>query len=173
MCKLQIENGTVKFHQLVLVVFFFFSSCWHEQWEDRLASGDTGIVTHGPRSTPVDTSKYSNRYHCYDCVPSSYYYVENGTDGRALFHVKCASCHNASSKKSTGPGLMGSSDRIPSKDWLHAFIHNPQKLVKSGDVYTLRLYSENSNINHPRFKDLTDDEIDAIMDYCNPGPLLK
>jgi mono/diheme cytochrome c family protein len=142
-----------KFSLVVSVVFL--CSCWHQQWEDRVASGDTGSVTYGDRKP--DTSGNSLRGY-------------SEFEGEALFRRNCAACHNASSKKSTGPGLMGVLDRIPGKKWAYAFVRNADSVIKSGDPYANKIYRENNKINHTKFPNLTNEEIDAILDFVNPAP---
>jgi len=91
-------------------------------------------------------------------------------DGKALFSQNCASCHNASSKKSTGPGLMGVLGRIPGLDWAHKWVHNNNALVASGDAYAIQLKKDNNNTPMTTFPQLKEDEIDAILNYVDPGP---
>jgi cytochrome c2 len=91
-------------------------------------------------------------------------------DGKALFKGNCASCHNASSKKSTGPGLMGVLDRIPSKDWAHDWVHDNNALRAKGDAYANNIFKQFSGSPMSTFPKLTNEEIDAILDYVNPGP---
>lgn len=91
--------------------------------------------------------------------------------GEELFNSKCASCHNASSKKSTGPGLMGILSRIPSADWAHAWVHNSSSVLASGDSYAQKIFNENNKTPMTIFgNQLTDAQIDAILAYADPGP---
>lgn len=92
-----------------------------------------------------------------------------GPDGKALFKANCAACHNASEKKSVGPGLMGVLDRIPSGTWKYDWVHNSQKLVTAGDGYAVSKFSEfNKSVMTP-FPALKNEEIDAILDYASKG----
>ncbi|HEU4717415.1 MAG TPA: c-type cytochrome [Bacteroidia bacterium] len=91
-------------------------------------------------------------------------------DGKALFKTNCSSCHSASSKKLTGPGLKGVLGRIPSLDWAHDWVHNNNDLVAKGDPRALQLKKENSNAAMTTFPKLTNEEIDAILNYVDPGP---
>jgi cytochrome c2 len=139
-----------------IALVIFLSSCWHQQWEDRVASGDTGSVTHG---------KYEKSNAS---IPDTTTYV--ASDIEQLFNGNCSSCHNLSSKMSTGPGLMGVLDRIPSHEWAYAFIRNADSLVRSGDAYANKLYSEYNYISHPKFPKLSKDEINDLLDYCSAAP---
>lgn len=91
-------------------------------------------------------------------------------DGKALFKAKCASCHNASSKNSTGPGLMGVLDRIPGGDWKYDWVHNSPKVIASGDAYAVAKFNEYNKTAMTPFPQLTNAEIDAILAYAQPGP---
>ncbi len=88
-------------------------------------------------------------------------------DGKALFNAKCASCHNASEKKSTGPGLKGVLHRIPAGDWKYNWIHNSQKLIASGEPYANKIFSENNKTIMTPFPQLSNMEIDAILFYAD------
>jgi len=85
-------------------------------------------------------------------------------DGKALFQSNCASCHNPF-KVITGPALQGVTQRIPDKNLLHAWIHNNQKVLASGNPYFNKLYTEYSKTNMSLFPDLSDKDIDAIINY--------
>lgn len=85
-------------------------------------------------------------------------------DGKALFQSNCASCHNPF-KDATGPALQGVSDRVPSKEWLYEWIHNSQKLVLGGDEYANKVYSDWAKVTMTAFPALSNEEIDAIIDY--------
>ena len=85
-------------------------------------------------------------------------------DGKALFQTNCASCHNPV-KVITGPALKGVTERIPDKTLLHAWIHNNQKVLASGNPYFTNLYNQYNKTAMNLFPTLTDAEIDAILKY--------
>jgi cytochrome c2 len=145
---------------ILLLLAIGFVSCWNQQWEDRVASGDTGSATHG-KNTPPDTSKQL----VYDCMGRLM--TSDDNEGKALFIRWCASCHNASSKNSTGPGLMGVLNRIPGGDWKYEFVRNADSIIKSGDAYANAKFVEYNKSPHTRFPNLTNEEIDLILNYCN------
>src|SRR4051812_47241876 len=62
-------------------------------------------------------------------------------DGKALFQSNCAACHNPL-KDATGPALKGVDARVPSKEWLHDWVHNSQGVVQRGDKYANELYGK-------------------------------
>lgn len=97
-------------------------------------------------------------------------------DGRALFQANCASCHNPF-RKVTGPALKGVTERVPDQKLLHAWIHNNQAVLASGNKYFNDLYKEYDKTAMTVFGDqLSDKDIDAILKYVetvtppNNGP---
>jgi len=52
-------------------------------------------------------------------------------EGMVLFNQNCASCHNFSSNE-IGPNLSGITAQM-NKEWLKAFIKNPQQIIAQGD----------------------------------------
>ncbi len=94
----------------------------------------------------------------------NYASAQDAAAGKTLFQNKCASCHHPA-KKSTGPALKGAVDRVPSKEWLYAWVHNSSALIKSGDKYANDIFLEyNKSVMTP-FADLTHEEIDNIFAY--------
>ena len=88
-------------------------------------------------------------------------------NGKELFRAKCASCHNATTKKATGPGLHGVLGRIPGGNWKYEFIRNADSVIKTGDGYAVAIFEEYNKTQHGKFPHITNQEIDAILDYCN------
>lgn len=93
--------------------------------------------------------------------------ITNAQDGKAIFNSKCAACHNVF-KNSTGPALGGMEDRGPWADRkkLYAWIHNPAAFI-TNDPYTQGLKDSHNGILMTGFPDMTEAEIDAIVDYVN------
>jgi mono/diheme cytochrome c family protein len=92
-------------------------------------------------------------------------------DGKKLFKGQCASCHYPSEKKLIGPGLKGVKDRWSNYDNLKSWIRNSQNFLKTGDSYATALYAEYNQSVMPSF-DLSDEEIDAILEYANTPPVV-
>lgn len=92
-------------------------------------------------------------------------------DGKALFKSKCSSCHYASEKQGTGPGLKGVLDRIPGGDWKYNWVKNPAGVIKSGDSYIAGLYPAKFKTIMTGFPDLKNEEIDAILAYASNPPM--
>lgn len=91
----------------------------------------------------------------------------NAQDGKAIFNAKCAACHQVF-KNSTGPALGGMEERGPWADRkkLYSWIHNPAAFL-ANDPYTQDLKGKYNGILMTGFPDLSEGEIDAIIDYVN------
>ncbi|NCI45272.1 c-type cytochrome [Sediminibacterium soli] len=92
----------------------------------------------------------------------------NAQDGKTLFQTNCASCH-AVHKKLTGPALAGVEDRWPDKTKLHAWVHNPAGFAKT-DAYAAGLIKEYAPTLMTGFPQLSEKDIDAIVDYIKTVP---
>ena len=90
--------------------------------------------------------------------------ITKAQDGKALFQSNCASCHNPF-KVITGPALQGVTSRVPDKTLLHAWIHNNQKVLASGNPYFTALFNQYNKTPMNVFPDLSDKDIDAILNY--------
>jgi mono/diheme cytochrome c family protein len=88
-------------------------------------------------------------------------------DGGAIFQNNCASCHSVT-KTLTGPALAGLESRGPWSDRkkLYAWIHNPAGFM-AGDPYTQGLKAQFGGVVMTAFPDLSEKEIDAVVDYVN------
>lgn len=91
-------------------------------------------------------------------------------NGQALFSSNCASCH-APYKDLTGPALAGVEERWGGdKKRLHAWVHNNQAFLKTGDKYANELYLKWNKTQMNLFPGLADTEIDAILAYIKSVP---
>ncbi|WP_317898563.1 c-type cytochrome [Aurantibacillus circumpalustris] len=88
-------------------------------------------------------------------------------DGAKLFKQNCAVCHAShTDQKLTGPGLKGVFDRTPKGDWMHKWILNSEKMIKSGDAYANKIYGENGKASMTVFEGtLTDKDVDAVIAF--------
>lgn len=91
-------------------------------------------------------------------------------EGKAIFNQKCATCHSLD-KKLTGPALRGFTERGPWGDRkkVYAWIHNPAAFMAT-DPYTQDLKNQFNGVVMTGFADLTEAQIDAIVDYVNAPP---
>ena len=83
--------------------------------------------------------------------------------GKTLFEDNCKSCHDIHLKE-VGPALKDVTKRRSNK-WLKKFIRNSSKLVGKGDKIAVKLFKEYNNAVMTSFPTLTDQEIDAILEY--------
>ncbi len=96
--------------------------------------------------------------------------AQDKPDGKALFKANCASCHKASDVDGAGPGLMGVLDRIPGGDWKYDWVHDNNALRAKGDAYAIAIFKKFNGSPMNAFPNLKNEEIDAILEYVNPGP---
>ncbi len=89
-------------------------------------------------------------------------------DGKTLFNTNCASCHQVN-KKSTGPALAGVEDRWSDRKKIHAWVHNPAGFAKA-DTYATNLMKEYSPTVMTGFPNMSEKDIDAILDYIKSVP---
>ena len=86
--------------------------------------------------------------------------------GKQLFTAKCASCHIIG-RDFTGPSLCGVEDRGPwgERENIYKWVRNPQQFMMKF-VYLQDLGSDYPGMMMS-FPDLTDEEIDEIINYIN------
>lgn len=91
--------------------------------------------------------------------------------GKALFNANCAACHQLD-KKMTGPALRYVENRLYDeegldRDWLNAWIRNSASLIKSGDAYANKIYTEYNGAAMTAFPQLSDQDISNILAYTS------
>ncbi len=91
-------------------------------------------------------------------------------DGESLFKTNCASCHNPD-KDLTGPALRGVDSKVPSMEWMYKWVKNSAALISSGDKYANEIYNQYNKTQMTAFPNLSNEEIDAIVDYVNNAPV--
>ncbi|MEA5403653.1 cytochrome c [Arcicella sp. DC2W] len=89
----------------------------------------------------------------------------NNVNGEKLFRNNCAACHNTSDETLIGPGLKNITERRP-LDWIVKWVHNPQKVIKSGDKYATELFDKYNQAQMVAYPNLTEEDID-ILKYIN------
>lgn len=85
-------------------------------------------------------------------------------DGKTLFDKYCAVCHSTTTKDMVGPGLAGVKDRHDN-EWLTNWIHDPMKMVNSGDTKAVELFKKYNQVPMPGFDYLPQNEISSIITY--------
>lgn len=91
-------------------------------------------------------------------------------DGAQLFQQNCASCHGVH-KDLAGPALSGLESRGPwgDRQELYKWIKNPAAYM-ANDEYTSKLKDQYGGVVMMAFPTLSNEEIDAIVDYINSVP---
>ena len=84
--------------------------------------------------------------------------------GGVLFNGNCKSCHRVK-QKLVGPALAGVETRVPSIDWIKAWVRNPAKVIASGDEYANKIYNEYNKSQMTAFNSYTDEQIMSILAY--------
>ncbi|NOT73862.1 MAG: c-type cytochrome [Cyclobacteriaceae bacterium] len=84
--------------------------------------------------------------------------------GEALFNGNCKSCHRVKTKL-IGPALAGVEGRVPSVGWIINWVHNPAKVIASGDDYAVKIYAEYKNSQMTAFTSFKDEQILSILAY--------
>ena len=94
------------------------------------------------------------------------------SQGRTLFLQKCASCH-AINKQLVGPALAGIQSRVSDRNLLVAWIRNNREVLKSGNAYFNELYKEYNKTPMNLFPQLTDSEIESILNYITEDEIVN
>jgi mono/diheme cytochrome c family protein len=100
--------------------------------------------------------------------------------GKALFNSNCAACHKLD-KKMTGPALRNVENRLLEdegldREWLYKWIRNSSSLIKSGDDYANKIYTEYNGAAMTAYPQLSDDDLNNILAYTaqeKPVPVVK
>ncbi|CAN5225645.1 c-type cytochrome [soil metagenome] len=93
------------------------------------------------------------------------------TAGEALFKANCKSCHKLDAKL-VGPALTGITERAPSIQWIINWVHNPAKVIASGDDYANKIYAEYNKSQMTAFTTLKDEQILSIIAYIKNPPVV-
>jgi len=83
--------------------------------------------------------------------------------GKSLFNANCAACHQLD-KKMTGPALRNVETRLSETEgldraWLNSWIRNSSAMIKSGDAYANKIYSEYNGSAMTAFPQFSDEDI--------------
>jgi mono/diheme cytochrome c family protein len=140
-CKYGIEGllMAIAFFIAIKILFFFSGITYQQQSETSIAPKENTI-----------TSQSSTKF----------------PEGKALFSANCTSCH-AVNKVILGPALAGVTDRVPDRRLLHEWIRDNEKVLKSKEPYFTQLYIDYNRTSMNRFPNLTDNDIDAILNYVS------
>ena len=94
---------------------------------------------------------------------------ESEANGQKLFMTHCRQCHAPMDiQPCIGKSLRSITDRLPrTSNYFKIFIQNSDSLKKSGDPYANKLEAESHADYEHKFKNLTDKEINDILEYTN------
>lgn len=89
-------------------------------------------------------------------------------EAAATFNKRCTACHTFGKGIKVGPDLKGVTERRK-RDWLVKFIHASSTVIKSGDTTAVSLFSEFKNQRMPDWTDLSEKQINDILDFIAIG----
>jgi len=84
--------------------------------------------------------------------------------GESLFNANCKTCHRVH-QKLIGPALADVYNRVPSIDWIKAFVHNSAGVIAGGDEYANKLYNTFNKTQMTAFSSLKDEDIMNVLAY--------
>ncbi|MFT3979665.1 MAG: cytochrome c [Ferruginibacter sp.] len=88
--------------------------------------------------------------------------------GEQLFKINCQQCHMPK-KDFAAPALAGAEKRWESKDLLYDFVRNSAAVIEK-NKYAADLFEKWKQAPMLPFPQLTNEDIDAILEYCNQAP---
>ena len=148
-------QSALKFSFLSLAAVLFIISCGEQPATKSEKAAEK------PKTAPKTEQQFP------DTTEVKMLTVENNQrSGEALFNKKCASCHTPG-KKMIGPSLKNVRDRIPEGQWVYHWVRNSSQLIKSSDPYAISIFEEYNRTIHTAYPQLTEAEIDAILDYVD------
>jgi cytochrome c2 len=89
-------------------------------------------------------------------------------EAATIFNSRCTACHTYGRGIKVGPDLKGVNERRK-RDWLLKFIHASSSVIKSGDPTGRSLFAEFKQQRMPDWVDLSDKQINEILDYIAIG----
>ncbi len=89
--------------------------------------------------------------------------------GKELFNDKCFACHRFD-KKLVGPPLEGLSHKHDTA-WLHAWLEDSDKLIKSGDYFANSIFDEYHKA--PCVTNLNEKDTEKVLAYIDSFPTKK
>lgn len=98
---------------------------------------------------------------------------ENGVlkfspEAAATFNKRCTACHTYGKGIKVGPDLKGVTERRK-RDWLVRFIHASSTVIKANDPTATALFAQFKQQRMPDWTDLSEKQINDILDYVAVG----
>jgi mono/diheme cytochrome c family protein len=94
--------------------------------------------------------------------------VRFSAQAMATFNSRCTACHTYGKGVKVGPDLKGVTERRP-RGWLVPFIHGSSAMIASGDRIAVALFSEFKQQRMPDWTELSEKQINDILDYLAAG----
>jgi mono/diheme cytochrome c family protein len=94
--------------------------------------------------------------------------VKFSAEAAAIFNKRCSACHTYGKGIKVGPDLKGVNDRRK-RAWLVKFIHGSSGVIKSGDPIATKLFAEFKQQRMPDWTDLSEKQVNDILDYIAVG----
>jgi cytochrome c2 len=89
-------------------------------------------------------------------------------EAAATFNKRCTACHTYGKGIKVGPDLKGITERRK-RDWLLKFIHASSTVIKAGDSTATALFAQFKQQRMPDWTDLSEKQINDILDYIVVG----
>jgi len=94
-------------------------------------------------------------------------------EAAATFNKRCTACHTFGKGVKVGPDLKEVNKRRD-RAWLHKFIRGSSSVIASGDPIATKLFAEFRQQRMPDWLDLSEKQVDDILDYLAiNGPDIK
>jgi len=94
-------------------------------------------------------------------------------EAAATFNKRCTACHTFGKGVKVGPDLKDVTKRRD-RAWLHKFIRGSSSVIASGDPTATKLFAEFRQQRMPDWVDLSEKQVDDILDYfAVNGPDIK
>lgn len=89
-------------------------------------------------------------------------------EAAATFNKRCTACHTFGKGIKVGPDLKGVTERRK-RDWLVRFINASSTVINSGDSTAVSLFAEFKKQRMPDWTDLSEKQINDILDFIAIG----
>lgn len=170
---MDLPTGLAHFRSLVLFYLLLVLLWFGYSLQNRITGQEQRIDLSRCGTVDYHTSyKLSHHYLLSDSINQARGYPTMHTfaEGEILFKTNCANCHARNMVSYlTGPALAGVQERwadYPEED-LHAWIRNSQQLIAEGHPRAVELWGTYQNTVMNSFPNLTDEEIQYILDYIS------
>jgi len=97
----------------------------------------------------------------------------DAAEAKKIFNQRCTACHTYGKGVKVGPDLKGVTERRQ-RPWILKFVRSSQTVIQGGDPIAKGLFAEFKQQRMPDWTDLSEAQINAIMDwFAAAGPEQK